>query len=191
MTEAASNANLLEFAKRLLAAFPGPAGPLFAENDPRVNGDKEPSERTSTISRQAVVLNPRKIKHLQEDQQLKEEQKMNITYHEENGYLLPNIVVGCDTSRPIGKYGRMRRKYLQEHRPILFSVMVQDGTLFEHLAEVEDAAQSRLETIVPALAKAAGATEALKAAYPMKWVGIMNACKAQAEEVILQEIFYA
>jgi hypothetical protein len=86
------------------------------------------------------VLNPRKIKHLQEDQQLKEEQKMNITYHEENGYLLPNIVVGCDTSRPIGKYGRMRRKYLQEHRPILFSVMVQDGTLFEHLAEVEDAA---------------------------------------------------
>ena len=108
------------------------------------------------------MLNPRKIKHLQEDQQLKEEQKMNITYHEENGYLLPNIVVGCDTSRPIGKYGRMRRKYLQEHRPILFSVMVQDGTLFEHLAEVEDAAQSRLETIVPALAKAAGATEALK-----------------------------
>ena len=106
--------------------------------------------RTSTISRQAVVLNPRKIKHLQQDQQLKEEQKMNITYHEENGYLLPNIVVGCDTSRPIGKYGRMRRKYLQEHRPILFSVMVQDGTLFEHLAEVEDAAQSRLETIVPA-----------------------------------------
>ncbi len=49
---------------------------------------------------------------------------MNITYHEENGYLLPNIVVGCDTSRPIGKYGRMRRKYLQEHRSILFSVMV-------------------------------------------------------------------
>ena len=116
---------------------------------------------------------------------------MNITYHEENGYLLPNIVVGCDISRPIGKYGRMRRKYLQEHRPILFSVMVQDGTLFEHLAEVEDAAQSRLETIVPALAKAAGATEALKAADPMKWVGIMNACKAQAEEIIFQEIVYA
>ena len=103
--------------------------------------------RTSAISRQTVVLYPRKIKHLQEDQQLKEEQKMNITYHEENGYLLPNIVVGCDTSRPIGKYGRMRRKYLQEHRPVLFSVMVQDGALFEHLAEVKDAAQSGLETL--------------------------------------------
>ena len=96
---------------------------------------------------------------------------MNITYHEEYGYLLPNIVVGCDASRPIGKYGRMRRKYLQEHRSILFSVMVQDGTLFEHLAEVD--------------------TEALKAADPMKWIGIMNASKAQAEEIIFQEIVYA
>ena len=92
---------------------------------------------------------------------------------------------------PSGNMAGCGGKYLREQRPILFSVMVQDGTLFEHLAEVEDAAQSRLETIVPALAKAAGATEALKAAYPMKWVGIMNTCKAQAEEVILQEIIYA
>ena len=68
---------------------------------------------------------------------------------------------------------------------------VQNGTLFDHLIETEDAAQSRLEVIVPALAKAAGATEALKAADQMKWVGIMNACKAQAEEVIFQEIIFA
>ena len=116
---------------------------------------------------------------------------MNITYHEENGYLIPNVVVGCDTTRPIGKYGRMRREYLREHRPVLFGLMVQNGTLFEHLIETEDTAQSRLEAIVPALAKAAGATEALKAADQMKWVGIMNACKAQAEEVIFQEIIFA
>ena len=116
---------------------------------------------------------------------------MEITYHEENGYLIPNVVVGCDTTRPIGKYGRMRREYLREHRPVLFGLMVQNGTLFEHLIETEDVAQSRLEAIVPALAKAAGATEALKAADQMKWVGIMNACKAQAEEVIFQEIIFA
>ena len=116
---------------------------------------------------------------------------MEITYHEENGYLIPNIVVGCDTTRPIGKYGRMRRKYLQEHRPILFGLMVQNGTLFDHLIETEDAAQSRLEAIFPALTKAAGSTEALKATDQMKWVGIMNACKAQAEEIIFQEIIYA
>ena len=82
----------------------------------------------------------------------------------------------------------MRRQYLREHRPILFGLMVQKGILFDRLIEPEDAAQSRLEAIVPALAKAAGATEALKAADQMKWVGIRNACKAQAEEVIFQEI---
>ncbi len=84
----------------------------------------------------------------------------------------------------------MRREYLREHRPVLFSLMVQNGTLFEHLTETEDAAQSRLEAIIPALAKAAGATEALKAADQMRWIGIMNACKAQAEEVVLQEIIF-
>ena len=107
---------------------------------------------------------------------------MDITYHEENGYLIPNVVVGFDTARPIVKYGWMRRQYLREHRPVLFGLMVQNGTLFEHLIETEDAAQSRLEVIVPALAKAAGATEALKAADQMKWVGIMNACKAQRKK---------
>ena len=116
---------------------------------------------------------------------------MNITYHEENGYLIPNVQVGCDTTRPIGNYGRMGREYLREHRPVLFGLMVQNGTLFDHLIETEDTAQSKLEAIVPALAKAAGATEALKAADQMKWVGIMNACKAQAEEVIFQEIIFA
>ena len=116
---------------------------------------------------------------------------MDITYHEENGYLIPNVVVGCDSARSIGKYGLMRREYLREHRPVLFGLMVQNGTLFDHLIETEDAAQSRVEGMVPALAKAAGATEALKAADQMKWVGIMNACKAQAEEVIFQEIIFA
>ena len=116
---------------------------------------------------------------------------MEITYHEENGYLIPNIVVGYDTTRPIGKYCRMRREYLREYRPILFGLMVQKGTLFDHLIETEDIAQTRLEAIFPALAIAAGATETLKAADQMKWVGIMNACKAQAEEVIFQEIIFA
>ena len=116
---------------------------------------------------------------------------MEITYHEKNGYLIPNVVVGCDITHPIGKYGRMRRSYLREHRPIQFGLMVQNGTLFDHLIETEDAAQSRLEAIVPALAKSVGATEALKVADQMKWVGIMNACKAQAEEVIFQEIIFA
>ncbi len=130
------------------------------------------------------------IKHLQVVQQLKEEQKMNTTYHEENGYLIPNVVVGCDAARPLGKYGRMKKKYLQEYHPLLFEIMVVNGTLFNHLIETEEVAQARLEAMIPALAREAGATEALKASDQMKWVGIMNSCKAQAEEIIFHEIIY-
>jgi len=115
---------------------------------------------------------------------------MNITYHQENGYLIPDVVIGWDAIRPIGKYGRMRKKYLQEYHPVLFEIMVMNGTLFHHLIETEEAAQTRLEAMVPTLARDAGATEALKAADQMKWIGIMNACKAQAEEIIFTEIIY-
>ena len=90
----------------------------------------------------------------------------------------------------LGKYGRMRKQYLQEHRPIVWNQMVMEGSLFPHLYEVDHAAYERLDQMIPALAKTAGATEALKAADPMKWVGLMNVCKAQAEEVILKELIY-
>ena len=69
--------------------------------------------------------------------------------------------------------------------------MAQNVTLFDHLTETENITQSRLEMIVPVLAKAAGATEVLKAADQMKWVGIMNDCKAQAEEIFFREIIFA
>ena len=117
---------------------------------------------------------------------------MDITYHKENGYLIPNIVLapGCDTNTPIGKYGRMRWRYLQGHRPVLFNVMVQSGTLFDHLIETENAARSRLDVMIPELAKSAGATEKLKAVDQMKWVGIMNSCKIQAEEIICQDLIF-
>ena len=90
----------------------------------------------------------------------------------------------------LGKYGRMRKQYLKEYRPIVWNQMVMEGTLFPHLREVDREAYERLDYMIPALAEKAGATEALKAADPMKWVGLMNACKAQAEEVILEELIY-
>lgn len=90
----------------------------------------------------------------------------------------------------LGKYGRMRKQYLKEHRPIVWTRMVMEGTLFPHLYAVDRAAHERLDHMIPVLAEKAGATEALKAADPMKWVGLMNTCKAQAEEVILEELIY-
>ena len=94
-------------------------------------------------------------------------------------------------SQPLGKYGRMRQTYLREHRPILWNQMILTETLFPHLREIDEAANRRLEQMMPELMTSAGVTEALKAADPLKWAGLMNTCKAQAEEVILAELICA
>lgn len=104
--------------------------------------------------------------------------------------MIPDLKIEVP-EQPLGKYGRMRQKYLKEHRPILWNQMILEESLFPQLLEIEQAAQSRLEQMMPKLASEAGATEALKASDPMKWVGLMNTCKAQAEEVILAELIYA
>ena len=113
---------------------------------------------------------------------------MELNYTMKDEVLLPEL--SLPETEPIGRYGRMRQEYLQEHRPILWNQMVLNGTLWPHLHEIETAAQSRIDLMLPKLAAEAGATEALKAADPMKWTGLMNSCKAQAEEVVLSELIY-
>ena len=114
---------------------------------------------------------------------------MELNYMMKDEVLLPEL--SLPETEPIGRYGRMRQKYLREHRLILWNQMVLNGTLWPHLHEIEAAAQSRIDLMLPKLAAEAGATEALKAADPMKWTGLMNSCKAQAEEVVLNELIYS
>ena len=92
--------------------------------------------------------------------------------------------------RWIGRYGLMRKAYLEEHQPELLRELTRSGRLSQHLAEVDAAARRRLESLMAVLARNAGATEALKARDQMAWVQLMNACKAQAEEIIFDEIIY-
>ena len=112
-----------------------------------------------------------------------------ITYTNVNGVQLPSL--SLPETQALGKYGRMRQRYLKENRPVLWNHLVLTGTLYEHLHEIETAAQSRIDLMLPKLAEAAGATEALKASDPMKWTGLMNSCQAQAEEVVLSELIYS
>ena len=111
-----------------------------------------------------------------------------IAYTRVNDVQIPDL--SLPETEPIGRYGRMRQKYLREHCPVLWNHLVLAGTLYEHLHEIETAAQSRIDLMLPKLAAEAGATEALKAADPLKWTGLMNNCKAQAEEVVLSELIY-
>ena len=111
-----------------------------------------------------------------------------IAYRTVNDVQIPNL--SLPETEPIGRYGRMRQRYIKEHRPVLWNRLVLTGTLYEHLHEIEQSAQSRIDLMLPKLAEEAGATEELKAPDPMKWTGLMNSCKAQAEEVVLNELIY-
>ena len=114
-----------------------------------------------------------------------------LNYRPSGDYLIPDLSLSETADTPLGKYGRMRKSYLKEHRPVLFSNLLLSEKLYPHLREIDATAQSRLETMLPGLMQAAGISEKLKAENPMQWVGLMNNCKAQAEETILRELVYS
>jgi len=114
----------------------------------------------------------------------------NLTYSRNGDYLIPDLTI-TEQTESIGKYGRMRKNYLKEHRPVLYNSLLLSEKLYPHLLEIERTATARLERMMPELMKSAGVTENLKASDPMRWVGLMNSLKAQAEETILTELIYS
>ena len=118
-------------------------------------------------------------------------EEMGGTYRQVGDYFIPNITLPDDGEYQIGKYGRMRRSYLKEYRKILYNNYVLEGTLFKHLAEIDQACNERIENIVSAMAKQEGVTEALKAANQMEWVRRMNSIRSRAKEIVLTELVYA
>ena len=117
-------------------------------------------------------------------------EEMGGTYRQVGDYFIPNITLPDDGEYQIGKYGRMHRSYLKEYRKILYNNYVLEGTLFKHLAEIDQACNERIENIVSAMAKQEGVTEALKAADKIEWVRRMNSIRNRAEEIVLHELVY-
>ena len=117
-------------------------------------------------------------------------EEMGGIYRQVGDYFIPNITLPDDGEYQIGKYGRMRRSYLKEYRKILYNNYVLEGTLFEHLAEIDQDCNERIENIVSAMAKQEGVTEALKAADQIKWVRRMKSIRNRAEEIVLHELVY-
>lgn len=114
--------------------------------------------------------------------------KNPMTYIQNGDYQIPDLKLSEQPTKPLSKYGRMRKTYLKEHRPILYNQLLMSEKLYPHLLEIDRTANSRLEQLMPELAQAAGVTEELKARDMMQWVGLMNSCKAQAEEILLAEL---
>ncbi len=117
-------------------------------------------------------------------------EKLGGTYRQSGDYLIPDIALPESSPHTLGKYGRMRRKYLKEHRYILFNQMVLDGTLYPHLAEIDHSCNTRMEQIISAIAMTEGVNERLKEQNPMLWVQQMNNIRSRAEEIVLQELIF-
>ena len=113
-----------------------------------------------------------------------------MTYRQNGDYFIPNLELTETEAKPLGKYGRMRRAYLEQNNKILYNDLILTEKLFPHLREIDETANRRLAQMMPELMKSAGVTEELKASDPMKWVGLMNTLKAQAEEILLTELIY-
>ena len=113
-----------------------------------------------------------------------------LTYTRCGDYYIPDLKLSEQPETPIGKYGRMRQRYLKEHRPGLYSSLILSEKLYPHLLEIDRAARERMDAMLPRMMEAAGVTEELKFRNPMRWVGPMNTLKAQAEEVLFQELIY-
>ena len=110
------------------------------------------------------------------------------SYIEVNGTLIPNLAI--QESESIGKYGRMRKRYLEEQHPLIYSELLLSEQLYPHLVEIDRACHARMELLIIQMAAKEGVTETLKAADPMEWVRRMNSIKNRAEEIVLHELVY-
>lgn len=117
-------------------------------------------------------------------------ERMGGAYRQEGDYFAPNFALPDTGAYSLGKYGRMRRRYLKEHRPAIYNTMTLNGTLSQHLAEIDETCHERMERICTAMAAQEGVTEDLKAADQMEWVRCINGIHNRAEEIVMAELVY-
>ncbi|NCC87814.1 MAG: TnpV protein [Clostridia bacterium] len=114
----------------------------------------------------------------------------DITYSRQGDYNIPNLTLPEVTQVQLGKYARMRKKYLEQYHRVIFMNLLTSCKLDEHLMEIEKIACSRMELIVKQMAQKEGITESLKASDQMLWVQKMNNIIHSAEEIVLRELIY-
>ncbi len=112
-----------------------------------------------------------------------------IDYVKCGDYYIPALTVP-DKRYNIGKYGMLRRTFLQKHHNAIYSVMMMNGTLLQHIEDVNKLCCEELDRLIPAMAKNEGITEALKSSNQMEWVRRMNGIRNCAEEFVYQNYVY-
>ena len=117
------------------------------------------------------------------------ENKYGIEYTKIGDYYMPNLVLEKEKMN-LNKYGRARLKFLKENRKSEYTIMFVNGTLNNHLKEIQELAQERIDIIIEQLKQKNNLTEEMKNTNQLYWVGMMNSFKNTAEEIIYKELIY-
>ena len=121
---------------------------------------------------------------------IKIDERTGIEYHLEGDYYIPNLAMSKKEKITLNKYGRMRLKYLKEHKKADYTIMLMNGTLSTHLKEIQETADNRVQQIISELKVKSDLTEDMKNTDMFYWVGTMNSIKAQAEEIVFSKLIY-
>ena len=114
----------------------------------------------------------------------------NITYTERNGIRYPNLELPEQTNYSLGKYANLRLEFMKKHRRGTYTTLLAEGRLNVYLHAIDIQAHELLDHIIPRLAKERGIGEVLKAHNALQWAAEMNNIKANAEEIVMQEVVY-
>lgn len=116
---------------------------------------------------------------------------MSTDYTNVNGYLVPSFALPTGSTPPLGKYGAMRARFLDEHRPFERDQMLLDCMLAQYLACVDCEAHNQVSALVRRFAaEQRGVTEDLKRHHPLEWAAQMQALQTQGEEIVCCELIY-
>lgn len=118
------------------------------------------------------------------------DERTGIEYYLEGDYYIPNLAMTKQEKIVLNKYGRMRLKYLKEHKKADYTIMLMNETLNTHLKEIQETADNRVQHIISELKSKSDLTEEMKNTDMLYWVGTMNSIKAQAEEIVFSELIY-
>lgn len=112
------------------------------------------------------------------------------TYRTVGDYKIPNITLPAEANKPLGVWGLKRKDYLMKHKRVQFNIMLMNGTLYTHLAEIDEQAADMFSRLVEQMKFAEGITEQLKEENQIEWVARMNNIEARAREIVNIEIIH-
>ena len=113
------------------------------------------------------------------------------TYHEENGYLIPDLLLPAEEEQPIGIWGQRHLDYLKQYRKVTYTNLLTSGRLNTYLADINRQAQERFERLIEGMKQAQGITERLKEENALEWTGRLGNIRACAREIVNEEIIFA